>query len=353
MPNEEPNINSRLIRALVQIVLIFSIGTFGFNYLLKDITLLEALYLTVMTLTTVGYGDISPLKDANLDDRTYALIFAIFLMIFGMSSFVYAAGILTQYVTSGQLRKNQRLKNMQNSIQKFNHHFIIIGASETGCYIADELNLLKRRYVLIDTSQKILDDYTERNPFVHYIRGDATDEDTLIRAGLARAKRVAITLPSPKDTLFLIMTLKELATKHHWNFEIVSKCPDDIFEKKFRLAGVDHIIKSDKSCSEQIVTELYRPASKTFIDRLSSDSLTVVRIDEVTIQEKSALDNVLLQNSKIKEKTGLRICAVKEFINNKWHINPNGDFQLKAGDILIFVGSLQRAQRLRKMADNV
>ena len=115
-----PNINAKIFRAIIQIILIFSIGTFGFNYLLKDITLLEALYLTVITLTTVGYGDISPYANSSPEEKSAALIFAIFLMIFGMTSFVYAAGILTQYITSGELRKHQRFKKMQ---KKINHLF--------------------------------------------------------------------------------------------------------------------------------------------------------------------------------------------------------------------------------------
>lgn len=353
MQTDINNLNLKIYRAFGQIIIIFSIGAFGFNYLLKDITLLEALYLTIITLTTVGYGDISPLKDARPEERTAALIFAISLMIFGMSAFVYAAGILTQYVTSGQLKRHQREKKMQKVIRRYNNHFLIIGASETGCYIADELKILKRKFVLIDTSQVALDQYAEKNPKVNYIRGDATEEETLIIAGLSRAKRIAITLPNPKDTLFLIMTLKELAMKNNWKFEIIARCPNKLFERKFRLAGVDEIIKSDITCSEQIVTELLRPNSKTFIDRLNTDTSKIIRVDEVTISEGSALQDVLLCNSRIIESTGLRICAIKQLAQSKWLLNPHGDYQLKSGDVLIFVGDLTNSQKLRKLAENV
>ena len=352
MPGDITNINAKIYRAFIQIILIFSIGTFGFNYFLDDISLLEALYLTVITLTTVGYGDISPYQNSNPDERLPALTFAIFLMIFGMSSFVYAAGILTQYVTSGELRRHQRIKKMQKKIHNFSGHFIIIGASETGCYIADELKLLKRKFVIIDTSQKALEDYANNDKEIYYIRGDATEEDTLIKSGLARAKRIAITLPNPKDTLLLILTLKEMASKNNWNFDIVSKCPNEIFEKKYRLAGVDHIIKSNLSTSDQIITELYRPVSKTFIDRLKNNHNKVIRIEEVTICSNSTLVDNLLKESKIKEKTGLMICAVKEFSTQKWHINPKGNYKLQSGDILIFVGSLKSSNKLRRLAEN-
>ena len=347
------NINAKIFRAFFQIILIFSIGTFGFNYLLKDISLLEAFYLTVITLTTVGYGDISPYANTSPDERTPALVFAIILIIFGMTSFVYAAGILTQYVTSGELRKHQRFKKMQKKINNYSEHFIIIGASETGCYIADELKLLRRKFVLIDTSQEALDNYAKNDKSILYILDDATEEHTLLRAGLSRAKRVAITLPSPKDTLYLIMTLKELSVNNQWNFEIIAKCPNDIFEKKYRMAGVDHIIKSHISVAEQIITELYRPASKTFIDRLKSDSSQIVRIDEATICLDSPLDNILLKNSQIKQKTGLIVCAIKSHASGEWQINPVGDYLLKAGDTLIFVGDLKSSRKLRRLAENV
>ncbi len=353
MRGDISNINTKIVIAIIQIILIFSIGTFGFNYLLNDITLLEALYLTVITLTTVGYGDISPYANAHPDERVPALIFAIILMIFGMSSFVYAAGILTQYVTSGELKRHQRLKKMLKKISRFSEHYIIIGASETGCYIADELSLLKRPYVIIDTSFKALDDYAGNDKSIYYIQGDATDEKTLLKAGIAKAKRVAITLPSPKDSLFLIMTLKELATKNGWKFEIIAKCPTALFEKKYTMAGVDYIIKSDISVADQIINELYRPVSKTFLDRLRNDKTQIVRIDEVTVSDESPLANTLLKNSQIKKKTGLIICAVKDFSTGNWHINPDGDYLLGSGDILVFVGNLKSSQKLRRLAENV
>ncbi len=353
MRGDITNINTKIVIAFIQIILIFSIGTFGFNYLLQDISLLEALYLTVITLTTVGYGDISPFANAHPDERAPALIFAIILMILGISSFVYAAGILTQYVTSGELRRHQRIKKMLKKISRFSDHYIIIGASETGCYIADELSLLKRPYVIVDTSFKALDDYASNDKSIYYIQGDATEENILLKAGIAKAKRIAITLPSPKDSLFLIMTLKEMATKNNWNFEIIAKCPNTLFEKKYTMAGVDYIIKSDISVADQIITELYRPASKTFIDRLRNDKTQIVRIDEVTISTESSLANTLLKNSLIKKKTGLIICAVKDFTSGEWHINPDGEYLLEPGDILIFVGNLKSSQKLRRIAENV
>ena len=119
------------------------------------------------------------------------------------------------------------------------------------------------------------------------------------------------------------------------------------------MAGADYIIRSHISVTEQIITELYRPASKTFIDRLKSDSSQVVRIDEATILPNSQLDRVLLKDSQIKQKTSLFVCALKENITGNWRINPDGNYQLKAGDTLIFVGDLKNSQKLRRLAENV
>lgn len=346
------NIDWKIYRAFIQIVLIFAIGTFGFYILLDEITLLESLYLTVITLTTVGYGDISPVHNASPDERSAALTFSIILILFGMSAFVYAAGILTQYVTSGQMKRHRHILKMNKRISKLRNHFLIIGASETGCYIANELKAVKRPFVIIDSSQIALTDYAGEDKSICYIHADATDEKALLTAGLAYAKRIAITLPCPRDTLYLIITLKELAAKNDWNFEIIAKCPNEIYEKKFRLAGVNHIIKSNLNCSQQIINARFRPTTKTFLDRVHEDSSSTIRIDEAHIRSGSSLENKLLKESKIMEMTDLRICAIKNSISKEWIINPGGDHLLCAEDILIFVGDIKNAQKIRKMAEN-
>ena len=346
------NIDLKIYRAFIQIILIFALGTCGFYLLLDNITLLESLYLTVITLTTVGYGDISPIANSSPDERTAALTFSIFLMLFGMSSFVYAASILTQYVTSGQMKRHRHIMRMNKRISKFRNHFLIIGASETGCYIADELKAVKRPFVLIDSSQIALTEYAQNDKDISYIHADATEEKNLLTAGLAYARRIAITLPCPKDTLYLIITLKELAAKNNWNFEIIAKCPNEIYEKKFLLAGVDHIIKSNLNCSQQIINALFRPTTKTFLDRVHEDSSSTIRIDEAHIRAGSQLENKHLKDSKIKELTSMRICAVKNLENASWTVNPDGNYQLRKDDVLIFVGDIKNAKKIRKMAEN-
>ena len=153
------------------------IKKFGFYFLLDDLSLMHTLYLTVVLLATVGFGDISPLDNMPADGNLYLILsFTILLIAFGISAFLYAIGIVTEYIVSGEIVASRRQRRMQNRIGKLNQHHIICGAGETGVYAAEELEKTGRDFVIIDSSRERVWEIEKSFNNLHYILGDATDE---------------------------------------------------------------------------------------------------------------------------------------------------------------------------------
>lgn len=342
-------LRKRLYKAIALIVILMASGTIGFHFLLPDLGLLRSFYLTVITLTTVGYGDISPLTSTTESNQTMPILFSVFLILFGISTFLYGVGILTEYITSTEMRAHRSFVAMQKKIAKLENHYIICGAGETGKYIAKELATIGRSFLIIDKSQDAINAILEELPNTCYVLGEATEDEMLINAGIKRAKGIAITISNERDTLFLIVSIKELAAENSCNYRIVASCTNEAMAKKLTQIGAASVVRSEHSCARRMVAEMFHPAVANFLDKMLREKEIVVRFDEAVIPENSDLDGVCLKDAGIRRLTGLNICAIGKPQRSAWMINPPGDYVLRTGDALIVVGEVENTKKLRRM----
>lgn len=345
-------IRKRITKALLLVLLVFAVGTIGFYYLLEGLTFIDSLYLTVITLATVGYGDFTPHMNMPPGGNPYIIkLFAIFIILFGMSALLYGISIMTEYIVSGDMLRERRRKRMRKLISALRGHYIICGAGEASVYIMQELEKTERPFIVIEKSEERLLQVLEQFEDLLYIQGDATHDEILQQAGLDQTAGVIAALPDEKDNLFVVMSLGQKKKERGDQFRIAAKVTH--FEKmapKIKSAGADCVISSEYISGRRMVSEMFRPSVTTFLDRMLKDDRAVMRIEEVAVAPGSGFAGTTLKDARIPEKTGLVIVAVRKGGAGGFIHNPGADQTIDPGDILITMGAVDKIHALRKLA---
>lgn len=344
-------IRNRLSRSLGIILFVFFFGVLGHYFLIEDLSLVEAVYVTVVTIGTVGYGDIS--THAAIPKETWrheaGELFSCLLIILGISAFIYAIGVVTEYVVSGEIQRESRRRKMQRRIARLRAHFVVCGGGETGLHILRELVRTRRSFVLVEQSEERLKELEEEFPGLLFVEGDATLEANLLLAGLEQAAGLVAALPDEKDNLVLAITAGQQRERLAPGFRIAAKVTDaEGAGPKLRLAGADAVAAPSAISGRRMVAEMFRPAVTTFLDRMLRDTRAVMRIEEATIQPQSPLDGLTLAQAQLPQQVGLVIAALRK--GGMLVCNPGGDQPLAGGDVLIAIGDMDRIARLRQLA---
>jgi voltage-gated potassium channel len=345
-------IRRRIGKALTLIVFVFSIGTAGFYFLLDHLSFIDSLYLTVITLTTVGYGDLTPHNNMPHGGNPYVVeLFAIILVLFGIGSFLYVMGVITEYVVSGDMISERRRKRMQKLISNLRDHYIICGAGRAGVYMMQELKATVRPFVVIEKSEERIREILTEFDDLLYIQGDSTHDEIIKQAGLEHAAGIMAALPDEKDNLFVVISLSQYRKENAKRFRIGAKVEN--FQKmapKIRSAGADCVISPERISSRRMISEMFRPSVTTFLDRMLKDGRAVMRIEEVAVSPDSAFSGTTLREARIPEKTGLLIVAVRKGGIGGFIQNPDAGQEIEAGDVLICMGPMDKVFALRKIA---
>ena len=342
----------RITKALLLILLVFAIGTIGFHFLLDGLTFIDSLYLTVVTLATVGYGDFSPHANMPVGGNPYIIkFFAIFIILFGMSALLYGIGVMTEYIVSGEILRERRWKRMQKLISALDGHYIICGGGETSIYMMQELKKTARSFVVIEKSEERIQELLEHFENLLYVKGDATHDEIIQRAGLDKTVGVIAALPDEKDNLFVTMSLSQKKKDSGSQFRIGAKVTHlGKMAPKLRSAGADYIISPEHISSRRMVSEMFRPAVTTFLDRMLKDDRAVMRFEEVTVGPGSAVAGKTLKDSRIPVKTGLVIVAIRKGGAGEFIYNPGAEQKIEEGDVLITMGAIHKINALRKLS---
>jgi len=345
-------IRKRITKALLLILLVFAIGTIGFYYLLDDLTFLDSFYLTVVTLATVGYGDFTPHTNMPSGGNPYIIkFFAIFIILFGMSALLYGIGVMTEYIVSGEMLSERRKKRMQKLISALRDHYIICGAGETSFYMMQELENTARPFVVIEKSEERIQELLEQFENLLYIKGDATHDEIIQQAGLDHTAGVIASLPDEKDNLFVVMSLSQEKKDSGSQFKIGAKVTHlEKMAPKLKSAGADYVISPEYISSRRMVSEMFRPAVTTFLDRMLKDDRAVMRFEEVTVSPGSAIAGKTLKDSRIPGKTGLVIVSVRKGGTGGFIYNPGAEQKIEEGDVLITMGAIHNINVLRKLS---
>lgn len=326
----------RIALFIFALILIVLIGVIGYSLLL-DLSFIDALYMTIITISTVGYAEVAAMTPQ-------AKIFSIVLIITSLSSVGYMFTRIVSSLMEGDIRKAIRRKIMERKISDFNNHYILCGAGEIGWHAMKRFQKSNVNLVVIDKDENVVAELLEEG--VAAILGDATMDETLIKAGIERAKGLICSLSNDSDNVFTVLTARELNKKLY----IVSRAIEKNSHDKLKRAGANNTISPDEIGGSRMAALMLRPNVISFLDIITHAGEVVLDLEDVVICDSSEIINQTLKDVRIPEKTGLIVLAIKKNNQNKLQFNPNSDEILEAGDTMIVLGTQDQIKTLRGLA---
>jgi voltage-gated potassium channel len=299
---------------------------------------MDCIYMTVISLTTVGYGEVITVT-GNLPAQVFTMI----LITFGMGIILYGISTLTALIVEGELSGILRKKKIEKQIKKLKNHYIVCGGGETGRPVLLELDMNHEQVVLIEKEASIIEKCKNSVAHMLYINGDATDDKNLIAAGIEKASGILITLPSDKDCLYVTMTARMLNKK----IRIISRMIEGKLEPKLVKAGANGVVSSNAIGALRMASQMIRPAAVDFLDQMLRSSQGNLRINEIKISGNAGVSGKKIGESGLKEELGLLILGLKQ-IDGEIEFNPSPSQVLEEGTTLIVMGAVENITRAKR-----
>ena len=329
----------RLIMPILLLVATFIFGTTGFLFIGRGRwDFFDCAYMTSLTLTTVGYGEV-------LDGMgSGARLFAMVLMWLGMGVTLYAVSTITAFLVERNLGRILRERRMEKRIAALRNHFIVCGAGKTGYNVIKELYATQHPCVIIDGNVERLQWIQERFENLVFLHGDATEEQVLKRAGIHVASGIVATLNEDSHNLLITVQARFVNPK----IKIVARCNESNLADKFSRAGANYIVNPALIGGMRMASEMIRPHVVTFLDRMLRGQDQSIRVEEVTVGEHSPWVGESLAEIDIHKHTGLAPLALKHSDDVDFSYNPPGDEQLRPGTVIIVIGNPAQVSKLRQ-----
>ena len=320
---------SRLLLPIGMLILNILLGTVGY-IVIENFRFLEALYMTVITIATVGFAEVRPLTD---DGR----IFTIILILLNIGLFTYFVTLLSRFFSDGEFTKQYNQINMENSIQQLKQHVIICGFGRNGKESAQILHQNKIPFVVLEEKNDLEKDLEFNVPY--FVKGDATKDEVLLQAGIINARALIITLPLDADNLFVVLTARQLNP----GLKVISRASQDSSVKKLKIAGADNVIMPDKIGGAHMATLVMLPDVVEMLSIMSTQSNKAFRVAEI-----QAHKNISLGDLDLWKKTNCTILGIKN-PDNHYTINPDAAYQINPGERLIVMGSDEQIEKAKKL----
>jgi voltage-gated potassium channel len=345
------DLRRRIITALLLLLGVGAGAVIGYRVLAgPSASFLQALYMAVITLAGVGYGEIIDTS------RNPALrVFNIFVVLIGVALTVYVFSVLTAFLVEGEIRHLFRRRKMQKRISELQGHYIVCALGDTGRFAVEELQKTGSPYVVIEANQEHVNKFMEHRgaPFTDmlYIIGDATDEAVLNQAGVDRASGLIAALSGDKDNLVITVMVRQ----QNPDIRIVARYTDSKFSERMLKAGANAIVSPNHIGGLRLASEVLRPHVVGFLDLMLQEKSRILRIEEIDIPERSLWAGMALGAVKLNARFNLMALAVKNtgdpHAPRLW-INPPENLALAAGMVVIVMGDVRDLQRARKEAES-
>jgi len=323
----------RIRYALYALVVAILFGTIGFA-LIERWSILDSLYVTVQTLTTVGYGDVPPHTAAGR-------LFAVMIMVIGAGGVALAVSTIVQSVvqselvaTFGQRRRSKKMSNMHN-------HFIVCGSGRVGSHLVRDLLRTNEEFVILEKDPQRAAEFTAEG--INVLVRDATLEESLREVGVEHARGLAACLPNDADNVYVVLTARDLNPRLH----IVARAAEEQAEAKLRRAGADNVVAPTIIGGHRMAIALTKPAVSEFFDSIIGSEIGL-GFEQVEIEEDSPLVGIELRETPVRTELGIVVVSIRRR-NGDTLFNPAGDAILEAGDILIAIGQVESLVKLSEL----
>ncbi len=327
-------LRSKIYLALFMVSMILIFGVLGYRFI-AEFSWIEALYMTVITVSTVGFKEVRPLS-------TEEQIFTVVLITASIFIFAFAISVVTEYILSRnslQILKNKRVKQQ---IDKLENHVIVCGFGRNGAQAATRLKAYRMPFAVIEKDRDIIEKYEEE---ILFVEGDANDDEVLQAAGVQKAKYLIATLPDDAANLFVVLSARQL----NRDLFIISRASQITSQKKLQLAGADKVIMPDKIGGDHMASLVVLPDLITFMDKLSLEGEHTTNLEEVQIEDFTNQVNCnTLRDLDLRKKTG---CTIIGYVkpDGTYIINPEADMPLQPKSKVIVLGRPDQIRKLNEM----
>lgn len=327
----------RVWLAFIAVFFTLVFGTVGL-ILTEHLSIQKAIYLTVQTVTTVGFGDIEAKTDAGH-------VFLIVLMLSGVGAMLYFAGLVMAFLIEGQLAGVYWRRKMNKNISQLQDHIIVCGAGRVGRQVIYRLRKEGAQSVVIEQREELANELIEEGFLV--IKGDATHDEILNKASLAKARGLISALPEDSLNVYVTLSAKGINPGIH----VVARMDQPESEKKLLRAGADKVISPATLSGWRMAMSMLKPISVDYIETVIHDRNIEMEMVELRIDQGSCLAGETLLTSGIKQQTGAMVLAILR--NNEVISNPVAEEELLEGDVLIVLGLRDQLHRLEKLVANL
>lgn len=316
-------------------LLLLVVGTLGYA-LVEGWSLFDALYMTVITLTTVGYKEVHEMSAAGQ-------VFTMLLSLGGVFMLFYAATAIASAVVSGRIIDFLGSRRMERNLAELKGHMIVCGFGRMGRRVCQEFSAKGMPFVVIDRQPELFDRF--ELPHGIAVHGDAASDEVLEQVGVRRARTLVSVAASDADNLYITMSARLLNDK----LFIVARADDERSEQKLLRAGASRVVSPYVIGGHRMAQAVLRPTVVDFLELATRTEHLALNIEEARLAEKSPLAGVSLEESLIRQEHGLIVVAIKKRAE-RMLFNPSADTLLEAGDILIMIGGRNELDRVAAIA---
>ncbi|ETR74551.1 MAG: TrkA-N domain containing protein [Candidatus Magnetoglobus multicellularis str. Araruama] len=318
------NRNTQLTFIISLTVIVFATGTFGYM-ILEHWKFMDALYMTVITLGTVGYGEVKPMTHTGK-------IFTIFLIITGVGFFAYVGSALVQFTVDGSLKDMWGRRRLEKQISKLKGHYIICGYGRIGRVLFQQLMTKISDIVVVEQDAHLLSVMEEDG--ITYVHGSSTEEKTLLKAGIKNAHGLVAVLGQDADNVFLVLTARQLNP----NLYIVARACQEASKRTLIAAGADRVDSPYDVGAVRMAQAIIRPTVLNFLDYAFARKQNDIQMEEIKVRGTSELLGCSLQESGIRQQFNLILIAIQKK-DGQMLFNPSSQTCLNEGDIVVALGN--------------
>lgn len=324
----------KLYIALGLVVFVLLLGVAGYM-LLEDYNFLDAVFMTVITVATVGYREV---RELDTDGK----IFTVFLIIFSIGAFAYAVSVITRYVIEGEFQLYFKHYRVNKEIKQLTDHVIVCGYGRNGRQACEQLRSGNIPFVAIESNPAIIAQMQEEDNIL-FLEGDATKDEVLLDAGLDRAKALIAALPLDASNVFVVLTARDRNAR----LKIISRASEDGSEHKLKRAGADNVIMPDKIGGTHMAALITKPDVLEFIDHITGR--INIRLEEIMCRDlPERMRNKTIRELEIRNKTGANIIGMKTR-DGEYLINPDPATPMLPDTKLFVLGTQEQVMQFREI----